>query len=151
MTEKFASLQVFHRLDDTILAYMNTPSKFTDDEKSFFIASALIGYRYEKTARIYKTVFGAEISTGEAAKQMRIICALDEINDVIDIAKTLEKTGMRSVYSIHTMNDAAVCPVCAAFENKEFHSLHAVIGKNYPPFDNCTCEFCRCFASFEMK
>lgn len=55
------------------------------------------------------------------------------------------------VYTIRTMDDNAVCEHCAALEGKRFNITDAVIGVNYPPFKNCKCDYCRCFASSHIE
>lgn len=55
-------------------------------------------------------------------------------------------------YTIKTLNDDKVCPHCKSLENKVFDLKKAVIGVNYPPFKDCTCEqSCRCYAEHDLK
>lgn len=49
-------------------------------------------------------------------------------------------------YKIQTMEDARTCTFCKKMSNKEFSYSDAKIGINYPPFYDCKCDFCRCYA-----
>lgn len=40
--------------------------------------------------------------------------------------------------------DERTCPYCKQFEDKIMDIKKAKIGVNYPPFDNCQSEYCRC-------
>lgn len=53
-------------------------------------------------------------------------------------------------YSILTMNDERTCDVCSSLEGHSFDPQEAIVGKNFPPFDNCTCDFCRCTTTFQI-
>lgn len=56
----------------------------------------------------------------------------------------------KMVYKIVTL-DNATCEHCKAFEGKIFDIKDAVPGVNYPPFKDCKCEFCRCYASHDIE
>lgn len=55
------------------------------------------------------------------------------------------------IYTIRTMQDGAVCEHCKSLEGKTFSIKEAIPGENYPPFKNCKCEFCRCYASLDIE
>lgn len=57
----------------------------------------------------------------------------------------------KSKYTIHTMKDERTCKVCKKREGKSFPVSKAEFGVNYPPFDDCTCEYCRCYASISIN
>lgn len=63
----------------------------------------------------------------------------------------LDKQNMKGVYTITTMNDSAVCDYCSSLKGKKFYIADAVVGVNYPPFKDCKCDFCRCFASYDIE
>ena len=63
----------------------------------------------------------------------------------------LQKMPVQFRYTIKTMKDQKVCSCCKSFEGKVFSMNEAVVGKNYPPFDNCTCVHnCRCYTSHSL-
>ena len=67
-----------------------------------------------------------------------------------ETAKKFKGSDLVYTYTIRTCKDERVCSACSDMEGKSFNALDAVIGYNYPPFDKCSCEFCRCFASFDI-
>lgn len=69
---------------------------------------------------------------------------------IADIEK-LKKSPVKWIYTIRTMKDGAVCEHCRELEGKTFSSKDAVPGVNYPPFKDCKCEFCRCYASHDIE
>lgn len=63
----------------------------------------------------------------------------------------LKKAPVKWIYTIRTMKDGTVCEHCKALEGKTFSIKDAVPGVNYPPFKDCKCEFCRCYASHDIE
>jgi hypothetical protein len=61
----------------------------------------------------------------------------------------LKQSDIPFKYKIKSLGDSCEC--CKALEDKEFDLKDAVIGVNYPPFNNCTCDVCRCFASHNIN
>ncbi len=75
------------------------------------------------------------------------------VNRYIEAVKTVEKmkkTPIPYVYTIRSCGDEAVCKHCKKMYGKKFNIKDAVVGINYPPFKDCTCDFCRCYASHDL-
>lgn len=54
-------------------------------------------------------------------------------------------------YYIKSAKDERCCEFCKQIENHYFKSSEAELGITYPPFDVCESDFCRCYATFELK
>lgn len=82
-------------------------------------------------------------------KHLRLIRVIDDLIGQKDIAANT-KSSFTVEYTIQTMKDEKVCAYCQSMNGKVFSPDKAIIGVNYPPFDKCTCDFCRCWAFHEL-
>ena len=76
--------------------------------------------------------------------------AIEEYLNALEAAQQLKPLGIDYVYTVRTAQDDSVCPVCKSQEGITRNVFEAVLGKNYPPFDECNCDFCRCRASHDI-
>lgn len=81
---------------------------------------------------------------------MRVHKYLTGIKSFLEVKKFAE-TFPKSKYTIYTMKDERTCKVCKKREGKSFPVSKAELGVSFPPFDDCTCEYCRCYASISIK
>lgn len=84
------------------------------------------------------------ISQNEVHRLLRIITAID------DLISQKSLRDYMSHYTIQSMQDSRTCPYCKRLQDKLLNIADAVIGVNYPPFDHCTDEYCRCFVSLDI-
>lgn len=97
---------------------------------------------------IYK-IYNLDLPTALITKFSKILNSIDELLVSKDISKALPN-DLVYTYTINTCIDERCCNNCAKREGLHYKVIDAVIGKNYPPFDDCTCDFCRCFAAFDL-
>ena len=76
--------------------------------------------------------------------------AIEEYLNALEAAQQLKPLGIDYVYTVRTAQDDSVCPACKSQEGITRNVFEAVLGKNYPPFDECTCDCCRCFAIHDI-
>ena len=118
--------------------------------KCYMILYYLYGSRAETAAKNFKNRTSIEIPCEVFHKNLKVIRAIDDLIGAKETAKSFKGSNLIYTYTIRTCKDNRVCPACSAMEGKSYNALEAVIGYNYPPFDKCTCDFCRCFASFDI-
>lgn len=118
----------------------------TIDERIFkahIILYHMYGVRTMSAQKDFEKRTGVSVPFEMMHKDIRVFKAICELNS----AKSVSAVK----YTIRTMNDERVCDHCRTVEGVEFDVDDAIIGVNYPPFDGCTCGYCRCYASFELK
>ena len=118
--------------------------------KSYMLLYYLYGTRVETAAKDFKTRTNLELPISVIYKCFKIIRAIDDLIVAKETAKKFKGSDLVYTYTIRTCKDERVCSACSDMDGKSFNALDAVIGYNYPPFDKCGCEFCRCFASFDI-
>lgn len=154
--------------------YIENPQKY--DEKVFseyvdFHIETLEPYQdYElrmKACTIYATMAG---KSNIARKILDAVCDINIPTEVFEkVRKYLiamkdyllmketgrglsrEISGCRYVYTIRSMGDERCCGFCKMMEGHTFEVSEAMFGINYPPFQKCTCSYCRCFVSVKSE
>nr|DAP38565.1 MAG TPA: hypothetical protein [Caudoviricetes sp.] len=111
--------------------------------KAHIILYHMYGVRTMNAQKDFEKRTGVSITFEAMHKTIRVFSAICELNS----AKSVSAVK----YTIRTMNDERVCDHCRNIEGIEFDVDDAIIGVNYPPFDGCTCGYCRCYASIELK
>lgn len=144
------NIRPLHSAKETIENYLKKDDGLSEEEKAFFIVLAICGSRHERATRAYKKIFGSEKTAAFVYTQLRIVKSTDELISCYSTAIKIKDSGMKYVYRIHTSDDASVCEFCRSIKDKEFDFLEAKIGINYPPFNSCKSEFCRCRASASL-
>lgn len=118
----------------------------TIDERVFkahIILYHMYGVRTMNAQKDFEKRTGVSVSFETMHKDIRVFRAICELNS----AKSVSSVK----YTIRTMSDERVCDHCRNIEGIEFDVSDAIIGVNYPPFDGCTCGYCRCYASIKWK
>ncbi|MBQ2915234.1 MAG: hypothetical protein IJE51_00435 [Clostridia bacterium] len=118
--------------------------------KSYMLLYYLYGTRAETASKDFKTRTNLELPISVIHKCFKIIRAIDDLIVAKETAKKFKGSDLVYTYTIRSCKDERVCSACSDMEGKSFNSLDAAIGYNYPPFDKCNCEVCRCFASFDI-
>ena len=118
--------------------------------KSYMLLYYLYGLRAETAVKDFQGRTSCELPISIFHKSFKIIRAIDDLIVAKETAKKFKGSDLIYTYTIRTCKDERVCSACSALEGKSFNALDAVIGFNYPPLDKCSCEFCRCFASFDI-
>lgn len=144
------NIYTLHSINETISDYLKRDNDLSNEEKAFFVVITICGSRHERAARAYKKVFEVEKSAAEVYTQIHTVHSIDSIICGSNIAKKLKNSGMKYAYRIHTIDDECVCKFCQSMKGFEFNYLDAELGVNYPPFDKCESEFCRCRVSADM-
>lgn len=107
----------------------------------------------ETIAKDLKERTGIDIDTNMIRKIKRTIQSLDEIISGKELANSLKggSSRLKCFYVIKSMKDGRVCKHCKKLEGKKYLYKNAVIGVNYPPFDHCENEYCRCIALSKLE
>lgn len=121
--------------------------------KSFIILYYLCGSRTETLVKDLKERTGIDAEFGELHRAKRIIQSLDEIisGKKLSAAFNNGSSGLTMFYEIKSVKDGCVCEHCKELEGSKFLYEDAIIGVNYPPFNCCTSEYCRCMALSKME
>lgn len=119
--------------------------------KCYMLLYYLYGSRAESAAKDFKSRTSYDLPVAVFYKSFKIIRAIDDLIGAKDTAKKFKGSDLVYTYTIRTCKDNRVCPACSMMEGKSFNAIDAVIGYNYPPFDKCSCDFCRCYASFSIE
>lgn len=126
----------------------------TIDERIFkahIILYHMYGVRTMNAQKDFEKRTGVSITFEAMHKTIRVFKAICELNSAKSASEAMRNSAMSVKYTIRTMNDERVCDHCRNIEGIEFDVDDAIIGVNYPPFDGCTCGYCRCYASIELK
>lgn len=135
------------------IAWPDTVEISDAEIKSLVILYHLYGMRTESAVKHLKERTGTDIDFLTMHKAMRIIQSIDDIIEGKELSEAIKKgqSGMKVFYKIRSMNDGAVCEHCRELNGNELLFEDAIIGVNYPPFDFCKSEYCRCVAISKMK
>lgn len=126
----------------------------TIDERIFkahIILYHMYGVRTMNAQKDFEKRTGVSITFEAMHKTTRVFKAICELNSAKSASEAMRNSAMSVKYTIRTMNDERVCDHCRNIEGIEFDVDDAIIGVNYPPFDGCTCGYCRCYASIKLK
>lgn len=96
---------------------------------------------------IFEKLFGITIPNGIFYHVYRYYKSIEDLKKYIKN----NNSKISYNYTIRTAKDEKVCQSCSSIEGKKIHITEAIVGKNYPPFDNCKCEFCRCSVSVKIN
>ena len=118
--------------------------------KHYLILFHLYSLRAESVVKEFKERLNLVIPLSYISKALKIIRAYDDVISAQEMALKLEGSGLKYIYTIRTCNDEKTCPICSAYEGVDMDILNAKIGENYPPFNECKCEVCRCFAELNL-
>lgn len=129
--------------------YPNIP-EYVINNLEVFICTVMHIENYTNAKRVLRCVFGIEDTQHFVEKFASILRSEKELQ-VEKEAKEQFGESYESYYEICSMEDESVCKQCAALNGKHLPTENAVIGVNYPPFVNCSSDFCRCFAAFDFK
>lgn len=139
--------------ENTIL-YTNNPFKelpdYVSNNQEIFICTVMCINGWTSAKRILRRLFGIDDVLFYVEKYSAVLRSEEEIRMSKKTAKLL-KDGYGKFYRIYSMNDEKTCSCCTDFNGKLLPINKAVIGVNYPPFINCSSEYCRCFAGSEIK
>lgn len=121
--------------------------------KAFIILYYLCGARTETLVKELKERTGIDAEFSLIHRAKRIIRSFDEIISGSELSAALNNgsSGLTMFYEIKSVKDGCVCEHCKELEGSKFLYADAVIGVNYPPFDCCTGEYCRCMALSKME
>lgn len=121
--------------------------------KSFVILYYLCGFRTETAVKDFKERTGIDIEFGVIHRAKRILESIDEIISGKNLSAAINNgsSGLTMFYKIQSVKDGCVCEHCKAMEGEKFLYKDAIIGVNYPPFNCCTGEYCRCMALNKME
>lgn len=138
--------------ENTIL-YTNNPFQelpdYVSNNHEAFICTVINSKNSLETAkRILRRLFGIDDTLFYVEKYNAVLRSEKELCESKEMAKLL-KDGYGEFYRVCSMEDESVCGCCNAFNGKLLPVNKAVIGVNYPPFTNCSSEYCRCFVCFE--
>ena len=112
-----------------------------------FPESTLLKIERDLKSEIFEKLYGVTVPNGIFYQVKRYF------KSIYDLKSYTERNSNRISYeyTIRTANDERVCDFCKSMDGKKFIISDAVVGKNYPPFDNCKCEFCRCSARVKIN
>ena len=113
---------------------------------NFIILCYIYGMPAEHAKLRFQNKYKIELPYSIFHKYLRILHSIDELISAKSIAKSVPYK-----YSIQTMQDERCCEFCKNLEGKKFDVCEAEIGVNYPPFEHCINEYCRCFTVFEIN
>lgn len=138
---------------ENTLLYTNNPFKelpdYVSNNHEIFICTVINSKNSLETAkRILRRLFRIEDTLFYVERYNAVLRSEKELRESKETAKLL-KNGYGEFYRICSMGDESVCDCCNAFNGKLLPVNKAVIGVNYPPFTNCSSEYCRCFVCFE--
>lgn len=114
----------------------------------------LQGLRSETIKKLIAKTYALDVPISlieESTKSINSIRSFIRASKELKTLQDLDKVSRKPLtYSISSMKDEHCCSFCRELEGKRFRVKDAVIGENYPPFNSCKNEFCRCYASFRM-
>lgn len=119
--------------------------------KCYMVLYYMYGVRTEFIVKDFKQRTGITLERELVHKSLKIIRAIDDLLMAFKLSDGLEGSTLKYMYTIESCKDEQVCEYCEQFQLKEFDVKEAVIGENYPPFNKCTCNYCRCFAVFNLR
>ena len=93
-----------------------------------------------------------EVKTEEVQTDWRVEQAIKDIKKGRELSASLNRgtSGLMLYYEIKSMKDGAVCEHCKEFHGEKFLFETAIVGVNYPPFNCCKSDRCRCAALSKM-
>lgn len=130
------------RYASALYNFLSERKEFSVEARASAAISEIIGGRIEA---LTKHFCPEDFSQNALHKLKRLAHAYVELAGYQEQSQYL-----KCHYSILTMNDEHTCDVCSSLEGHSFDPQEAIVGKNFPPFDNCTCDFCRCTTTFQM-
>lgn len=96
---------------------------------------------------LIKELYNVDIPENVLEKVKKYFSGLKEFIEL----KMLVEDVPKLKYTIRNMKDERTCKGCKKREGKSFPASKAEFGVNYPPFDDCACDYCKCYASVSMK
>lgn len=140
----------FNAFMEHSLGVPNSVSLSEQELKHYLLLFYLYSLRAESVVKEFKERLNVVIPLSYVSKALKIIRAYDDIISAQEMALKLEGSGLKYIYTIRTCNDEKTCPICSGYEGVDTDILDARIGENYPPFNACKCEVCRCFAELNL-
>lgn len=138
---------------NTIL-YTNNPfhdiPEYVLKNHEVFICTVIYSDSWKKSKRILRRLFQIEDTQFYVEKYKSVIRSEKELKNSKESAEFIEN-GYKEYYEICSVEDESMCEHCKKLNGKWFPVSKARIGINFPPFVNCSSEYCRCFAAFEIK
>lgn len=141
--------QSYHVFLDTNYPAINQLSNIGEELKPHVLLCYIQGLRAETSKTVIDDALNIDISFPIIHKLLKVIRATDDLLSMQEIARKTQGITNHT-YIIRSCDDEGCCDYCNQQEGMRYNVLDAVIGKNYPPFDDCTCEYCRCFVEFDF-
>lgn len=144
--EKY-DIDVFNGFTDFHIKGLGAYSEYEAEIKACIIYSFMAGNSRSDLAKyLMIELYRIEVPDEIFTKVNKYLLGMKSFFEIKGLGETLPKVK----YVIHTMKDERVCKVCKKREGKTFLASKAELGVNFPPFDDCTCECCRCYASVSL-
>lgn len=120
---------------------------FTLTDITGFPEGILLKIERDLKSEIFEKLYGVTVPNGTFYQVKRYF------KSIYDLKSYAERNSNRISYeyTIQTTNDERVCDFCKSMDGKKIIISDVVVGKNYPPFDNCKCDFCRCSARAKIN
>lgn len=105
-----------------------------------FHPSVILDIKRNKLPEIFKLLYNVDIPNSIFTYTKQYFHSFYELKRAKDLAE------FHPYYEICDMKDKRACKYCKSFRKKKLLYSEAVIGVNYPPFNDCQNEVCRCSA-----
>ena len=122
-------------------------SSLSNEVKAIIILGFLQGNRPETIQQSIRYYLSINVDISNIHRGIAWIRSYSELTKL----KDYENEQIKYIYTIKTAKDNSVCSYCNSLQDKTFDLADAIIGVNYPPFNSCTCEHCRCYATHKIK
>lgn len=143
--------QVYYReFNEMHLSLLDDYKLYKKEIVTITIASHVLGIRTEHNSNICKYFFNHDLPINCFYKTAKYLTGFIELKKLQE-ANVSELSTYETVYAIKCMNDEKMCQYCQAQSDKVYSYKEAILGVTFPPFNDCTNDFCRCYASIQLK
>lgn len=138
--------KIFMQLD---FSYIWKDRAMEELSKKTLIAFHRMGFRNEHLELFFSDFYNTKIQLADFIKASKFFHGIDELLGY----KKLENnhSSCFEYYEVRNMNDERTCEHCRCFEGKRLPFSDAKIGVTFPPFYNCSSDYCRCYIKPLLK